>query len=105
MYIVTSRPISEIFNHPDEVGYFAFKSDAEIYAQKQAAETNEAQVIVLLTEESRFLPTATWAVTFEKSVVRTTEVRAKDVHESVKKARESFPEDEWALRYTVKKDQ
>lgn len=56
MYIVTSRPIIETFNHPDKVGYFAFKSDAEIYAKKQAAETNEAQVIVLLTQESQFLP-------------------------------------------------
>lgn len=66
MYIVTSRPISEIFNHPDEVGYFAFKSDAEIYAQKQAAETNETQTVLLLTEESQFLPPEQGPMTMDK---------------------------------------
>lgn len=99
MFIVTSEPITEIIADNPDIAFFAYKSDAEIYAQKQAESTNEAQKIYIVEEESIFFPLEdpSWAVTFSRINSETVTVKAKDLHQAIQKARESFPADEWDL--------
>lgn len=99
MFIVTSEPITEIIADSPEIAFFAYKGDAEIYAQKQAVSTNEAQKIYIVEEESKFLPPedSSWEVTFSQVNSETVTVKAKNLHQAIQKARESFPAGEWDL--------
>ena len=99
MFVVTSRPITELFVDCTETAYFAFKSDAENYAKKRAAETDEVQKIYIVEEESKFLPPeiTTWEVTFTRSETRTIKIKAQELHQAIQKARKFYPENEWDL--------
>ena len=99
MFIVTSEPITEIIADNPKIAFFAYKSDAEIYAKRLAALTNEAQKIYIVEEESKFLPPEepSWEVMFSQVNSETVTVKAKDLHQAIQKARESFPAGEWDL--------